>query len=433
MVVEYRALETNGTWELCYLPPGKRVIACKWVYKINFNVYGTVECFKTRLVAKDFTQIEGIVYHDTLTLVAKLVIVCCLLVVTVSRGWFIHQLDVNNNFLHGDLDEEVYMTIPQGFFTPGDTRVCRLCKSIYGLRQTSRNWYQKFTQSLLDLHFVQSLAYYALFTYRRGASFVVALIYVDDVILTGNDMTFIQRVKDFFHARFTIKDFGDLKYFLGIEVARSPRGMVLNQRKYVLDILAESGLTAARPSPTPIEQSHHLGRASSTLAADLASFCRLVGRLLYLTVTRPDITYAVNLLSQAVHSPTTRRCGCSCASVSQIMFGSWSISSNFDRSQLTAYCDVDWDGCPLTRSATTGFFITLGSSPIFWCTEKQPVVAPSSAEAEFRAMADTVSEVLWLRWLLRDLGVHLQGHPSANPVFHERTKHAEMDYHFVCE
>ncbi|CAL1400086.1 unnamed protein product [Linum trigynum] len=447
MVVEYRALEANGTWELCYLPPGKRAIACRWVYKIKFNADGTIERFKARLVAKGFTQIEGIDYHDTFAPVAKLVTVRCLLAVAVSRGWIIHQLDVNNTFLHGDLEEEVYMTIPQGFAAPGDTRVCRLRKSIYGLRQASRNWYQKFTQALLELNFVQSRADHALFTYRRGAIFVVALIYVDDVILTGNDMSFIQCVKDFLNDRFTIKDLGDLKYFLGIEVARSPRGMVLNQRKYMLDILAESGLTAARPSPTPIEQSHHLGHDPSAPAADPASFRRHVGRLLYLIVTRPDITYAVNILSQAVQSPTQAHVDAAARVLRYLKScpGRGLFLSASRDLTLTAYCDADWAGCPLTRRSTTGFFITLGSSPISWRTIKQSVVARSSAEAEYRAMANTVSEVLWLRWLLCDLGVRHTAptpiycdnqaalHISANPVFHERTKHVELDCYFVRE
>ncbi|CAL1356682.1 unnamed protein product [Linum trigynum] len=444
---EIDALIANGTWSLVNLPPGKRRIACKWVFKVKFNPDGTVERYKARLVAKGFTQVEGIDFHDTFAPVAKLVTVRCLLAVAVTRDWHIHQIDVNNAFLHGDLSEEVYMSIPQGFALPGDSRVCLLHKSIYGLRQASRNWYQKFTQALLQFDFVQSRADHALFIHQRGSSYVAALIYVDDVILAGNDLPFINRVKTYLHERFTIKDLGTLKYFLGIEVARSPRGIVLNQRKYVLDILADTGLEAARPSLTPIEQQHQLGRSPSPPAVDFSAYRRLVGRLLYLTVTRPDITYAINVLSQAMQAPTKAH---EAAAVRILRYlkstpgrGLFFPASN--PLHLTAYCDADWGGCPLTRRSTTGYYIRLGASPISWRTKKQQVVARSSAEAEYRAMASTVSELLWLRWLLRDFGVTFLGptplfcdnqaalHIAANPVFHERTKNVEMDCYFVRE
>ncbi|CAL1389558.1 unnamed protein product [Linum trigynum] len=444
---EIDALIANGMWSLVHLPSGKRRIACKWVFKIKFNPDGTVERYKARLVAKGYTQIEGIDYHDTFAPIAKLVTVRCLLAMAVTRDWHIHQLDVNNAFLHGDLHEEVYMSIPQGFASPGDMRVCLLHKSIYGLRQASRNWYEKFTQALLAFDFVQSKADHALFIHRRGSSYVVALIYVDDVILAGNDLPFINRVKGFLHEKFTIKDLGTLKYFLGIEVARSSRGIVLNQRKYVLDILANTGLEAVRPSPTPVEQQHHLGRDASPPAVDPGAYRRLVGRLLYLTVTRPDITYAVNLLSQAMQAPTKAHEDAA-VRVLRYLKSTPGRGLFFPASTpliLTAYCDADWGGCPLTRRSTTGYYIRLGASPISWRTKKQNVVARSSAEAEYRAMASTVSEVLWLRWLLRDLGISSSGptplfcdnqaalHIAANPVFHERTKHVEMDCHFVRE
>ncbi|CAL1400060.1 unnamed protein product [Linum trigynum] len=447
MITEFNALVENGTWTLTFLPPGKRAIDCKWVYKIKYLPDGSIERYKARLVAKGYTQVEGIDYHDTFAPVTKLVTVRCLLVVAVTKGWYIHQLDVNNAFLHGDLDEEVYMRVPQGFAQPGDTRVCRLRKSIYGLKQASRNWYKKFSAALLELGFRHSHADHSLFIYRTTSSFVVALIYVDDVILAGDDMVFIQSVKTFLHDRFTIKDLGPLKYFLGIEVARSKKGIILNQRKYVLDILADTGFQATRPCSSPIEQNHQLGRTASPPAPDPAAFCRLVGRLLYLTVTRPDITYVVNLLSQAVHAPTQDHLA-TAHRVLRYLKGSPGRGLLFPVNhslKLTAYCDADWDGCQTTRRSTTGYFIRLGSSPVSWRTKKQSVVARFSAEAEYRAMASTVCEILWLRWLLQDLGVPPQGptplycdnqaalHIAANPVFHERTKHVEMDCHFVRE
>lgn len=447
MQKEITALEANGTWTLEYLPPGKRAIDSKWVYKIKYKPDGTIERYKARLVAKGFTQVEGIDYHDTFAPVAKLVTVRCLIALAASKGWHLHQLDVNNAFLHGDLEEEVYMKIPQGFAKSGDDRVCRLRKSLYGLRQASRNWYTKFTNALLKINFTQSCADHSLFIHRTGDVFVAALIYVDDVLLTGNDLELMQRIKQFLDHQFSIKDLGPLKYFLGIEVARTRDGIVLSQRKYVLDILEDSGMQGARPSLFPIEQHHQLTQPTSKVAPNPASYRRLVGRLLYLTITRPDITYAVNTLSQFVHSPSPSHVDAANrvlrylkCTPGQGIFFPFQNSLNIE-----AFCDADWGGCQTTRRSTTGYFIRLGSAPISWRTKKQSVVARSSAEAEYRAMASTVSELIWLRCLLQELGVsiceptilHCDNqaalHIAANPVFHERTKHVEMDCHFVRE
>ncbi|CAL1360108.1 unnamed protein product [Linum trigynum] len=447
MQKEVAALEANGTWELTPLPPGKRLIDAKWVYKIKYNPDGTIERYKARLVAKGYTQIEGIDFHDTFAPVAKLVTVRCVLALAAKLGWFLHQLDVNNAFLHGDLEEEVYMRVPQGFARPGDDRVCRLRKSLYGLKQASRNWYTKFTNALVGFGFTMSKADPSLFTFCHGDIFLVALIYVDDIILGGTSLPTIQRVKDFLHQQFSIKDLGTLKYFLGVEVSRSKQGIVLTQRKYALDILADSGVQGSRPSLFPIEQNHHLSRLDGPPASDPSSYRRLIGRLLYLTVTRPDIVYAVNVLSQAVHDPRQAHVDAAHRVLRYLKGspGQGLFFSSAGSPDLTAFCDADWGGCQQTRRSTTGYFIQLGCSPISWRTKKQTVVARSSAEAEYRAMASAVSEIIWLRCLFRELGIVMASptplhcdnqaalHIAANPVFHERTKHVEMDCHFVRE
>ncbi|GJS97691.1 putative RNA-directed DNA polymerase [Tanacetum coccineum] len=230
MQKEVKALEKNGTWTLEYLPEGKRAIDSKWVYKIKLKPNGEVERYKARLVEKEFNQMEGMDYHDTFAPVAKLVTIRTLLAIAVKRDWIIHQLDVNNAFLHGDLDKEVYMKIPQGFSNDNETRVCRLRKSLYGLKQASRNWYHKFTTFLRSLNFRQSKADHSLFIYETGSIMVVVLIYVDDVIIIGNNLTRIQETKKQLDDEFSIKDLGLLKYFLGIEVAKTKDGLVLSQR-----------------------------------------------------------------------------------------------------------------------------------------------------------------------------------------------------------
>ncbi|KAK3035428.1 LOW QUALITY PROTEIN: hypothetical protein RJ639_032853, partial [Escallonia herrerae] len=276
MAKEISALEANNTWTLMPLPSEKRAIDSKWVYKVKFHPDGTVERYKAQLVAKGYTQIEGLDFHETFAPVAKLVTVQCLLAIASIKKWELHQLDVNNAFLHGDLEEEVYMKIPQGFSKQGENRVCRLQKSLYGLRQASRNWYHKFTQSLLVVGFIQSQSDHSLFTFACKGSFLAVLIYVDDVIVTGTDSAKISWLKHYLDTKFHIKDLGKLKYFLGIEVARSSDGIVLSQRKYVLDILTECGLTGCKPSSSPMAEQHQLDLNSGELCDDPGQYRRLI-------------------------------------------------------------------------------------------------------------------------------------------------------------
>ncbi|KAK3015419.1 hypothetical protein RJ639_007491 [Escallonia herrerae] len=288
-------------------------------------------------------------------------------------------------------------------------------------RHASRNWYQKFTAALLAIGFRQSTADYSLFTFTLGGSFVAVLVYVDDVIITGTDSDHICKLKNYLDTKFHIKNLGKLKYFLGIEVARSPAGIFLSQRKYILDILAECGLTGCKPASFPMEQQHKLSNESGEICKNPKEYRRLVGRLLYLNITRPDISYAVHILSQFMHDPR---------------------QPHLDAA-YRAFCDVDWAGCPMTRKSTTGYIIFLGSSPVSWRAKKQTVVSRSSAEAEYRAIATTTSEIIWLKQLLQDLKVSCTTpvslfcdnraaiHIAANPVFQERTKHIEIDFHFI--
>nr|XP_043619606.1 uncharacterized mitochondrial protein AtMg00810-like [Erigeron canadensis] len=276
---------------------------------------------------------------------------------------------------------------------------------------------------------------------------IVVLIYVDDVIITGNCLTKIQEVKTKLDREFSIKDLGVLKYFLGIEVARTDDGLVLCQRKYVLDILKDSGKLGCKPSSFPIEHGLKLDKGEKEQGVDANQYRRLIGRLLYLQATRPDITYAVNVLSQFVADPRSVHLEAANRVLRYLKAtpGQGILLTRVGDPVLTAYCDSDSLGCPYTRRSRTGYILLLGGSPISWKTKKQSVVSRSSAEAEYRAMASTVSEVLWVRWLLTELQVPVPSatslfcdnqaarHIANNPVFHERTKHVEMDCYFVRE
>ncbi|XP_073224731.1 uncharacterized protein [Cicer arietinum] len=249
---EIQALTQNSTWILTPLPHGKKPIGCRWVYKVKYKADGTIERYKARLVAKGFTQVEGIDFFDTYSPVAKLTTVRLLLSIASSQNWHIHQLDVHNAFLHGNLEEEVYMQLPPGISTTNPTHVCKLLKSLYGLKQSSRQWFAKFSTALCSIGYSESASNHSLFTKSSTNKFTALLIYVDDVIVSGNDIAEIHFIKDFLNKTFKIKDLGYLKYFLGLEVARSKAGLHISQRKYTLDILHEAGLLASKPAFVPM-------------------------------------------------------------------------------------------------------------------------------------------------------------------------------------
>lgn len=300
---ELAALQQNNTWYLTDLPRGKNAIGCRWVYKIKNNVDGSIQRHKARLVAKGYTQQEGMDFLDTFSPVAKLTTVRLLLALAATQQWDLQQLDVDNAFLHGDLDEEVYMQLPPGLVPHSANQVCRLTKSLYGLKQASRQWFDKLSTFLISHGYSSSISDNSLFTKHNGSSFTALLVYVDDVILTGNSPIEITTIKQLLHQQFRIKDLGKLKYFLGLEVSRTSKGIHICQRKYALDILFEWGALASKPCSTPMIKSNQLLYDSDAALYDPTAYRRLIGCLLYLTTTRPDISFAVQNLSQFIQAP----------------------------------------------------------------------------------------------------------------------------------
>ncbi|WVZ00554.1 hypothetical protein V8G54_026623 [Vigna mungo] len=404
MKAELEALNLNQTWTLTSLPPNKHVIDCRWVYKIKYHADGGIEHYKTRLVAKGYTQMEGLDYIATFSPVAKLTTVRLLLALAAIFNWHLKQLDVNNAFLHGELDEEVYMNLPLGVPTAFPNQI-------------------------------------------SASSTTTLLVYVDDIVLAGNNIEEITTVTNLLDNAFKIKNLGNLRYFLGLEVARNNTGIHLSQRKYTLDILKDCGMLASGPVATPMDYTSRLSTSSGTPLPDSSSYRRLLGRLVYLTTTRPDISYVVHHLSQFMSSSTTAH--------SQATFrilcylkqapGLGLFFSTKSSIQLKAFSDSEWAGCLDSRRSITGYSVYIADSLISWRSKKQPTVSRSSSEAGYRALATTTCELQWLTYLLTDLHIHFKQPTllyfdnqfalqiAANQVFHERTKHIDIDCYLVRE
>ena len=442
---ELYALDANETWEVTELPDGKKAISSKWVYKIKFFPDGTVDKYKARLVIRGFDQKEGVDYKHTFSPVAKAATIRVLIAIATAKGWPLHQLDVNNAFLHGYVEEEIYMKPPEGYTKALPGQVCKLNKSLYGLKQASRQWNQELSKFLISLGYVQSKHDYSLFVKAKGESYTMALVYVDDILLTGNCPQEITDTKSALDKKFTIKDLGLARYFLGIELFRTDNGTHLHQRKYVLDLLKDAGLTAAKPTSFPLPQNLKLSLDKGSPIPDPESYRRLVGRLLYLSMTRPDISYSVQHLSQFVSSPKEPHMQAALhllrylkGTISKGLF--YPVQSNL---KVAGFSDADWASCLMTRKSLTGYCIFLGHSLISWKTKKQPTVSRSSTEAEYRSMATTTCELVWLTYLLKDLHVQVKvpitlfcdnkaaQQIAANPCYHERTKHLDIDCHFT--
>nr|XP_020195612.2 uncharacterized mitochondrial protein AtMg00810-like [Aegilops tauschii subsp. strangulata] len=325
--------------------------------------------------------------------------------------------------------------------------VCLLSRSLYGLKQAPRAWYQRIAGFLQQLGFRATRSDASLFVYHQAPATAYLLLYVDDIILTASSPELLRQHTARLSAEFAIKNLGPLHYFLGIEVVRCADGFFLHQQQYAQDLLERAGMLNYKPIPMPIDTKAKVSALDSSPAPDAAFYRSIVGTIQYLTLTRPDLQYAVQQVCLHMHAPRNTHWNL-VKRILRYIRGTTTLGLTLTASpstDLVAYSDADWAGCPDTRCSTLGYCVYLGPSLISWSSKRQPTVSRSSAEAEYRAVANAVAEYSWLRQLLQELLLDVPKativycdnvsavYLSANPFHHRRTKHIELRIHFVGE
>lgn len=439
---EYQSLIKKGTWVLVD-KPNKKVIPCKWVYKIKRNEQGNPIKYKARLVAKGFKQVAGVDYDETFSPVVRHSSLRMLLALAAEMNLDIHHLDVDTAFLNGDLEEEVYMFQPQGFNTE-DEKVCLLKKSLYGLKQAPRAWNLKLNTTLSSLGFKQTPSEPCVYTKLFAKGFVILAVYVDDILIFHNSDEIFDSVRNDLNKFFSVKDLGKIKYFLGLNIQKCGNTVKLSQHSYIRDVLRQYNMSDCKSAQTPLTTNKLV---PAEHCESIYPYQSLMGSLMYIAVnSRPDISFAVSYLSQ-FNTKFDKTHWLAAKRVLQYLKGTidYSICYKKTGKYLTCFTDADFANDCLDRRSYTGFYTEFGGGPVSWESKKQPTVALSSAEAEYMALSSCAKEAVYLRRFLSEISniskakVTIYNDSQSaqmlakNPIHHNRTKHIDIRFHFIRE
>lgn len=441
---ELKAFEDNQAWEFVDRREADRVVQCKWVFRKKFESDNKVR-YRARLVAKGFTQKEGLDYTETYSPVLRYSTLRLLFALSVKLNFKITHLDVTTAFLNGYLSENVYMHAPPNLDCK-ENCILKLKRAIYGLKQSARAWNERINDCLLKSNFIRSKLEPCLYIKRCEKELIIIAIFVDDFFIFSNSQDMVTKIKNVLIQKFKIKDLGQLKQCLGIRIQIHKNGSIsLDQKHFVDHILNKFNMTNCNGADTPIESNLKLEK--SVEVCKQYPFQQLIGSLMYLSVlTRPDISYSVSFLSQynncysLIHWKHAKR-------ILRYLSKTKSYGLMFtkDDCNLEGFVDADWASNTLDRKSYTGFYFKLSGSVISYECKKQQTTALSSTEAEYMAITEACKEAIYLKNLLNeivdfcDYTITLyndnQGAQrlTENPLFHKRTKHIDVRHHFVRE
>lgn len=468
---EVKSLTENNTFILVKrstLPPGTNIMDCRWVFKIKRGSDGSIERYKARLVAKGFTQKEGIDYNETFAPVVKYKSLRVMLALATMLNYNLHQMDVITAFLNGELKEDVYMRVPQGFFGgdldgPSGEWVVKLLRSLYGTKQAPHVWNEAVNQFIISLGFKRLSSDTCVYVRATATSHLIILsIFVDDIVSAyhDDDEQEWSVVKRLFMAKYNIKDIGELKWVLGMRVTRdrAKATLVLDQHQYLTKVVNKFNMQDSKPCGTPETPGSKLTQdqcpkdgSPQQVEMKAVPYEAVVGSLLYASLgTRPDIAHAVNEISKYMKNPGPAH-WTAAKRILRYVNGTLGKGLVFSGGMcdgtlhVDAYSDADWAGDVDDRKSTSGYVVKLGNNVVSWATKKQKTVSLSSAEAEYMAIATASQEISWIKQLLSELltttGIRSEATLSVdnqaalliskNDLYHDRTKHIDIRYHFV--
>jgi hypothetical protein len=452
---EIKSLVENGTFELVQLPPGKRAIGSRWVFKVKQNADGSIEQYKARFVAQGFSQHPGFDYTETFAPTPKWAALHTILAIAASEDLELESVDISSAYLNGILDKEVYVHQPEGFVDKGDDCIWRLLKALYGLKQAGRCWHKKLNEVLEKMGFIRLTCEHSIWIYKRNNTWIIIPVFIDDMTIAAKSKDDISQVKDELCSHFKLRDLGPTSWLLGVEIkrVRSKRTLTLSQHQYILDILKCFQMSDCKPVSTPLDPSIHLSASMSPQSAVDAKFMKsvpyiqAVGALMYLAVaTHPDIAFAVGVLAHFNKDPGLLHW----KAVKHLMHylkGTLDYKLTYGPSPsselFTTFTDADQAGNPDSGCSTSGYIVKMGTGAISWSIRLQSIVALSTTEAEFVAATSAGQEILWLRNLLTELGykintpstLHFDNQSALsvakNPEHHGCMKHLDLRFYWL--
>jgi hypothetical protein len=451
---EIASLKEHGTWDLVDLPIGRRPVGVKWVFKVKYSGDGILEKFKARLVAKGYLQRKGVDYEETYAPVARMTSMRVILAIAAHEGLRVEQMDVNSAYLNGWMDTEVFMRQPPGYIDQAyPNRVCKLNKGLYGLKQAGRIWYEAVHSFIEELGFLRTTADPCVYTRTSPEGRVIVGLHVDDFVLAGQPCA-IDTFRNEFRTRFSTKELGEAKYIVGLQISQSFFGITVSQSTYIKSFVQDIVPNDTHTVDVPLAGGEvkviisAITKGEESPPIDKTVYKHIVGKTMYAMVgTRPDIAFAVGFLGRYAAAPNEIHLKAALDLISYLRTHS-DHSIYYPRGEGVArfhgYVDADWGGAE-DRKSTGAFIFMLGNSPISWQSKRQNTVALSSTEAEYIATKEVTKEAIWLRRLFADLG-HPQDSPTTlyedntatialarNPRQHNRTKHIDIQYHFIRE
>ncbi|KAK0578797.1 hypothetical protein LWI29_016380 [Acer saccharum] len=447
MQEELNQFERNEVWTLVPRPKTTNVIGTKWIFRNKSDEDGNIVRNKARLVAQGYSQIEGIDFEETFAPVARLESIRLLLSISCVHKFKLHQMDVKSAFLNGFLQEEVFVEQPKGFVDAHHpNHVYRLKKALYGLKQAPRAWYERLTQFLVDNNYTRGSVDKTLFIKRDNDELFIAQIYVDDIVFGSTNNTKVQQFVDVMSHEFEMSLVGELSYFLDLQIRQMNDGIFITQAKYAKNLVKKFGLENAKRCDTPMSTTLKLSKDASGKSVEQTLYRGMIGSLLYLTASRPDISFNVGVCARYQADPKESHL----SSVKRIIryvngTSNYGIWYSFDtNASLVGFSDADWAGNCDDRKSTSGGCFFLGNNLVSWFCKKQNSISLSTAEAEYIAAGSGCTQLLWMKQMLVDYGFN-QGtltlfcdnmsaiNISKNPVQHSRTKHIDIRHHFIRE